>query len=207
MDNKKVMELLEKLCDELGYRIYPKYGTAIIPWNIEDVNKIRPDLSDDEADEVLNFMEDEFDASVGMNWDTLEMAASECFPLSCYPKEADFDILYKMEDGKYCLAHVYYSPGEYEYGNGNWRSNIYRYLFSKEEIIDYETRETITEDCKMKCEEHKNLEDAINCCHKDIINADEYYNLQSMRKYKDVTVDKAIDALENCKIGYAIINI
>ena len=205
MDNKKVIESLEKLCDELGYRIYPKYGTAITPWNIEEVQKIRPDLSDNEADKVLKFMEETFDASSGMNWDTLEAAASDYYPLRGYQGKGDFDILYNMEGGKYCLAHVYYSPGDYE--RGNWRSNVYKYFFTKKEILDYETREAITEDCKMKCEEHTTLEDAIKRCHKNTIKADVYYTLQSMRKYKDVTIEKAIEMLDDCKIGYAVINI
>lgn len=205
MDDKKIIEHLEKLCLELGYRIYPIRGMAIVPWNVEDVQKRRPDLTRDEADEVLGFMESEFDASVGMNWNSLEEAANNLFPLEDYEDKGGYDIIYKTKDDEYRLAHVYCAAGEYE--NGNWRSNIYEHCFSKEEILDYEKRNEITEDSKMYCEEHMDIEEALKCCHENIINADEYFNLHSIRKYKNTTIETAVEMLDDCKIGYAVMEV
>ena len=49
-------------------------------WHIEDVLSIRPDLTDDQAVAVLQFLEDEFDANNGINWDVIEYSAEYCFP-------------------------------------------------------------------------------------------------------------------------------
>ena len=49
-------------------------------WSIEDVRERRPDLSDDQAWEVLQEVRDQFDATLGITWETLECAAEERFP-------------------------------------------------------------------------------------------------------------------------------
>jgi len=52
---------------------------AII-WCIEDVQSFRPDLSDEQAWEVLQQVEDIHDAEWGISWQTLETVADDLFP-------------------------------------------------------------------------------------------------------------------------------
>jgi hypothetical protein len=52
---------------------------AII-WHIEDVQCIRPDLTNEKASEVLIRLKKNHDATVGINWDTIETVADILFP-------------------------------------------------------------------------------------------------------------------------------
>ena len=49
-------------------------------WGVEDVQKLRPDLTNDQAWEVLQRVEHEHDADHGIVWNTLRHAADELFP-------------------------------------------------------------------------------------------------------------------------------
>ena len=49
-------------------------------WHVEDVLNVRPDLTEDQCIGVLQFLEDNFDANNGINWDVIEYAADYCFP-------------------------------------------------------------------------------------------------------------------------------
>ena len=51
-----------------------------IVWNIDDVQELRPDLTDEQAREVLQQAQDRHDAGIGINWDVLEIHADELFP-------------------------------------------------------------------------------------------------------------------------------
>ena len=51
-----------------------------ITWSIEDVLEVRPDLTDEQAMEVLEQVENNHDADVGVSWETLEMWADSLFP-------------------------------------------------------------------------------------------------------------------------------
>ena len=51
-----------------------------IKWHIEDVQSIRPDLSDEQASTVLKRLKKNHDASIGINWDTIEIVADILFP-------------------------------------------------------------------------------------------------------------------------------
>ena len=53
-----------------------------IIWHIEDVQSIRPDLTDEQASFVLRHLEKNHDATVGINWDTIEVIADCLFPLN-----------------------------------------------------------------------------------------------------------------------------
>src|SRR5579885_1347135 len=46
-----------------------------IVWHIEDVQSIRSDLTDQQASEVLIHLKKNHDATVGINWDTIETIA------------------------------------------------------------------------------------------------------------------------------------
>ena len=51
-----------------------------ITWNTEDVKGLCPDLTDDEAWEVLKYQRDNFDAETGVNWDSLSWVIDELYP-------------------------------------------------------------------------------------------------------------------------------
>lgn len=53
-----------------------------IYWHIDDVKSIRPDLNDVQAFEVLEQVKGKHDATVGINWEVLEIYADELFPKS-----------------------------------------------------------------------------------------------------------------------------
>ncbi len=48
-------------------------------WGVEDVLEVRPDLSEDQCWEVLQSVDRHKDAELGINWQTLEIAAEELF--------------------------------------------------------------------------------------------------------------------------------
>ena len=48
-------------------------------WGIEDVQSIRPDLSDEQAWQVLQMVDRHKDAELGITWLALEMAAEDLF--------------------------------------------------------------------------------------------------------------------------------
>lgn len=53
-----------------------------ITWHVEDVQSIRPDLTGEQASEVLIHLEKNHDATEGINWSTIEIAADILFPSS-----------------------------------------------------------------------------------------------------------------------------
>jgi hypothetical protein len=52
-----------------------------ITWHVEDVQGVRSDLTDQQASDVLIHMKKNHDATVGINWDTIEIVADILFPL------------------------------------------------------------------------------------------------------------------------------
>ena len=59
--------------------ILAKHQQIAAIWGIEDVKSIRPDLSDEQAWEVLQMVDRDKDAELGITWLTLEMAAEDLF--------------------------------------------------------------------------------------------------------------------------------
>jgi len=51
-----------------------------IQWHIDDVVHIRPDLNQDQARAVLLNVKDNHDATIGVNWEVLEIVAEHLFP-------------------------------------------------------------------------------------------------------------------------------
>ena len=51
-----------------------------ITWSIKDVFEIRPDLSEEQAIEVLENIFKNHEADIGVSWDTLEFWANTMFP-------------------------------------------------------------------------------------------------------------------------------
>jgi hypothetical protein len=58
-------------------------------WNIDDVKSVRPDLTDKQCRQVLKSVDDNHDATIGINWDVLECAADMMFD-----RPANFDEIY-----------------------------------------------------------------------------------------------------------------
>jgi hypothetical protein len=57
----------------------PNTQIAII-WSITDVKEVRPDLTDEQAMDVLLRVESKHDANIGVNWDTLAYWANYLYP-------------------------------------------------------------------------------------------------------------------------------
>lgn len=51
-----------------------------ITWSVEDVLEVQPDLTEEQAMEVLEIVGKNHDAEVGICWDTLEFWADSMFP-------------------------------------------------------------------------------------------------------------------------------
>ncbi len=55
--------------------------TLAIIWSVEDVQIVRPDLSEQQSMEVLKEPVNNHDANIGVNWDTLKDDADQLFPM------------------------------------------------------------------------------------------------------------------------------
>lgn len=53
-----------------------------IYWHIEDVQSIRPDLTNHQAGRVLKHLKDNHDASVGIYWEVIEIVADILYPFT-----------------------------------------------------------------------------------------------------------------------------
>lgn len=65
---------------QLGYYTPKPDRTISIVWGVEDVQEERPDLTDDQAWEVLQRVKRYHDANIGINWDVLRTTADIMFP-------------------------------------------------------------------------------------------------------------------------------
>ena len=57
-----------------------KTETLVIKWDVEDVQSVRPDLNNEQANDVLYVLAENFDANIGVDWDVIMMAAEQLFP-------------------------------------------------------------------------------------------------------------------------------
>tara|TARA_R100000781_G_scaffold105605_1_gene69426 strand:+ start:28 stop:381 length:354 start_codon:yes stop_codon:yes gene_type:complete len=60
---------------------YDDSNSIVIIWEIDDIKNIRPDLTDDECMEVLDYAERKHDATLGITYDTLEWHCDYLFPV------------------------------------------------------------------------------------------------------------------------------
>ena len=51
-----------------------------VRWCVEDVQAVRPDLTNDQARTVLYAVKSHHDATIGVNWDVIEAEAEELYP-------------------------------------------------------------------------------------------------------------------------------
>jgi hypothetical protein len=66
--------------DAQVHQLLNKHRRIAIIWCIEDVRHLRPDLSADQAWEVLEQVRDIHDAEWGISWTTLRTVADDMFP-------------------------------------------------------------------------------------------------------------------------------
>lgn len=66
-----------------------RQGRIALLWSIEDVQAIRPNLTREEAMQVLRAVQENHDASAGVSWDTLRDAARDLHRKSSPPPSGD----------------------------------------------------------------------------------------------------------------------
>ena len=74
------IENKEKPKLDYGYGYNETNSIAII-WEIDDVKSVRPDLTNDECMEVLDYVDRKHDASLGITWETLECHSDYLYPI------------------------------------------------------------------------------------------------------------------------------
>lgn len=62
-------------------------------WDADDIQNVRPDLTDEQAWEVLQYVERKHDAEVGINWHALEWGAEELYGLAPDEDEVEESLL------------------------------------------------------------------------------------------------------------------
>jgi hypothetical protein len=63
-------------------------GQIALIWSVEDVQEVRPDLTDEQAWEVLHQVKRKHDAALGVSWLTLKVIAEDLFGDSSNPSGA-----------------------------------------------------------------------------------------------------------------------
>ena len=71
-------------------------GLCVLIWMPSDVQSVRPELTKQQAIEVLEVVERRHDANDGVNWDTLAWAAEGLFPVKNQKADElpESDVLY-----------------------------------------------------------------------------------------------------------------
>ena len=59
---------------------YPETGTLVDEWSVEDVQQQRPDLTWEQASNVLGSIAINFDAEIGINWAVIDCVAQIKYP-------------------------------------------------------------------------------------------------------------------------------
>jgi hypothetical protein len=62
------------------HELLAKHHSIAVIWRTDDVRGVRPHLTEEQAWEVLQLVEDFHDAQWGINWTTLETVADDMFP-------------------------------------------------------------------------------------------------------------------------------
>lgn len=78
----ETIEELRVLIDSDGLQAADRYDPAtqiVIVWSVDDVLEMRKDLTNEQAMQVLRLVDKHHDASIGVNWETLECWASTLF--------------------------------------------------------------------------------------------------------------------------------
>jgi hypothetical protein len=70
------------------HQLLAKHRQIAVIWCIEDVQSVRPHLTEDQAWEVLQQVGDIHDAEWGISWTTLETVADDLYPEPAGKQEA-----------------------------------------------------------------------------------------------------------------------
>jgi hypothetical protein len=92
VDNINIVEISMPLAELLFTEkstITIEKSTITIEWSIEDVDSLRPDLTDKQKYEVLQAVKRHHDPNYGVTWQTLQEESD-----SMFPKPDNFDELY-----------------------------------------------------------------------------------------------------------------
>lgn len=79
LDTETLQQLLANLDQELTNRIDSDF--LFIQWHIDDVREIRSDLTTDQCREVLQNLQKQHNAEIGINWDVIAITAKDLYPL------------------------------------------------------------------------------------------------------------------------------
>ena len=71
---------IENISIEQMREILASRGWVASLWHIDDVKEVRPDLTDEQAMQVLERCIDKHDAEIGINWLLIETIADDLFP-------------------------------------------------------------------------------------------------------------------------------
>ena len=78
--------IVTELNGEQSFSEYDEYAdekdarNITLVWSIEDVQELSPNLTDDQAMDVLDMVKRKHDASLGVTWDTLQYWADTLYP-------------------------------------------------------------------------------------------------------------------------------
>src|SRR5438309_1641686 len=75
--------------NQLVHRLLAERQQIAAIWAIEDVQEVRPNLTDDQAWLVLEEVWHKHDAELGISWTTLEVFADELYPKTDTAEEGE----------------------------------------------------------------------------------------------------------------------
>jgi len=82
--------------------------TIAVKWGIEDIQSIRPDLTDEQASTVLQAADRYHNAEIGINWDVLRTHADDLFP------EDEQDPVISEVNSRYADSIIAGNPSDYD---------------------------------------------------------------------------------------------
>ncbi len=79
--------ILQQLLVELHQELYNRTDADFlyVQWHIEDVQTVRPDLTNEQSRNVLGNLKRRHDAETGINWDVIGIVAEDLYPESEKP--------------------------------------------------------------------------------------------------------------------------
>lgn len=77
-DTSSVQEIFQTVLVELRSR--SDADCIAIVWQTDDVQMQRPDLTEEQCQEVLHRLNSGHDANIGINWDVIDCVAHDCYP-------------------------------------------------------------------------------------------------------------------------------
>lgn len=87
LSHDEVIDLLTALRERFAREntelrnIVRDHDTIAIEWHIDDVFSERPDLSAEQALDVLQYIKNNHDANIGVNWDLINYVANLLYPV------------------------------------------------------------------------------------------------------------------------------